>query len=108
MITGNVDINTTVRLQVRFILVRLAQAVRGSTAARFARTISSAATWSLSGCRICSGGSFGRFATVRTSSQFSSISAGILTEVNGIDIEIPGKLWYNVTKKSYIKIRLIA
>lgn len=99
MITGNVDINMIVRLLVRCILDRLAQAVPGLTDARSARIILSAATWSLSGCRICSGGSFGRFVTVRTSSRFNSISAGILTEVNGIDIEIPGGVWYNVTRE---------
>lgn len=45
---------------------------------------------------------------MRTSSRFNSIFAGILTEVNGIELEFPGELWYNVTKKSYIKIRAIA
>ena len=86
----------------------LVRRVPASILVNTACIMSSAVTWSLSGCRICSGGSFGRFVMVRIWSWYSSISGGTLTEVNGIDIEIPGELWYNVTKKSYIKIRAIA
>ena len=57
----------------------LVRRVPASIPVNTARIMSSAVTWSLSGCRICSGGSFGRFATVRTSSQFNSTSGGTLT-----------------------------
>lgn len=57
----------------------LVRRVPASIPVNTARIMSSAVTWSLSGCRICFGGSFGRFATVRTSNPFNSTSGGTLT-----------------------------
>ena len=57
----------------------------------------------LSGCRTCSGGSSGRSGTVRTWRRFNSTSGGTLTEVNGINLEIFGGVWYNVTREELHK-----
>ena len=106
MIIGNVSTVMNVFRSTAITNTVLVRRVPASIPVNTARIMSSAVTWSLSGCRICSGGSFGRFATVRTSNQFNSTSGGILTAEKGIEKRF--EKWYNVTGTSYIKIAAIA